>query len=52
MTTDNCVVCGVPVPEGRQVCPECAARPVKKKADAPAKPTPKKTLREKKKRRP
>ena len=40
MTTDNCVVCGIPVPEGRQVCPECTERAAKKKTHEPV-PSPK-----------
>ena len=32
MTTDICVICGAPIPEGRQVCPECDERAAKKKS--------------------
>ncbi|MBO7170546.1 MAG: hypothetical protein J6W28_05140 [Clostridia bacterium] len=50
MTNDICVICGATVPEGRQVCPECAERATKKKASPPTQPP--KPIPSKKKRRP
>ena len=50
MTTDICIICGAPIPEGRQVCPECLDRTSKKK-QTPTEP-PKKPGFCKKKRRP
>ena len=38
MTTDVCVICGAPIPEGRQVCPECDERAAKKKSPKSAPP--------------
>lgn len=50
MLADVCVVCGSLVPEGRQICPECALRPVKKKENS-EKPTVKKLSVGKRKKR-
>ena len=50
MTTDICIICGAPIPEGRQVCPECLDRTAKKKQ--PKKEPPKKPCFLKKKRCP
>ena len=42
MTSDTCVVCGNPVPEGRQLCPVCSAFLKKEKEPRPQAATGKK----------